>query len=289
MSKQLVFVSGTPYSGRTTWVNKNLLGNQTESTCCIDANDYPSLYVGSKISEESIEASRQWCLEQVSKLMGCESPTQTIILCLIACRADRWRDFIQLAISNDYEISFRFPSNKLLFYVTKHNTTVEQLKFIESKCISKYPRDKKEVKKRDSKSTDKIVYKDTNESTLLRNVVTDFESGYAFYLANRMKLGSDKEAWLKVINEYYKVTIANDIKRVQKKAEKKAEEEEKAKYRAEKEARRLAREEAEEQRKLNEENEEDEEDNEMYGQIEENRVIVDNPDYYENSQSVMVA
>lgn len=257
MTKQLIFVSGAPYSGRTTWIKKNLLIDPNESTQCVDANDYQSLYTNSKISEESVEESRQWCLEQVRKLMVTETPVQKIVLCLITCRADKWREFIQLAIDNQYEISFKFPSNKLLFYITKHNSTMEQLKFIESKNISKYPRDKKEVKRQDFKSKDKIVYKETNESSMFRNVVTEFESGYAFYLENRMKLGSDKVEWLKKINEYYKATIVNDIKRAQKKAEKKAEEEEKAKYRAEKETRRLAREAKELEEKANRDNDND--------------------------------
>lgn len=255
MSKQLIFVSGSPHSGRTTWVNKNILA-QDNSTVCVDANDFKSLYTNSKLSEESIESSRQWCLEEVRKLMECETPTKKIVLCLIGCRADRWREFIQLSMDNEYEISFRFPSNKLLFYVTKHNSSIEQLKFIESKIINKYPRDKKEVKKRDSKKSDEVIYKETNESTLLKNIVIEFESGYSFYLGERMRLSVDKEAWLKRINEYYKVTITNDIKRLQKKAEKEIQEAEKAQKKAEKEARKLERDaEAEaKQIKLNENN-----------------------------------
>jgi predicted kinase len=268
MSKQLIFVSGSPFSGRTTWVKKNLLDDPIESVECIDANNYPSLYTNSKTSEDAIEASRQWCLQEVSKLMGGETPTQKIVLCLIACRADRWREFIQLAVDNEYQISFRFPSNKLLFYVTKHNSSMEQYKFIESKMINKYPRDKKEIMKKDAKNPNEVVYKETNESTLLRNIVTEFESGYAFYLQNRMKLGINKEEWLKTINDHYKVTISNNVKRAQKKAEKEAQEVEKAQYKAEKEARKLAREAEEQQRKLDEENEEEQ---------------------YEQPQSVMVA
>ena len=248
MSKQLIFVLGSPFSGRTTWINKNILA-QDNSAVCVDANNFKSLYTNSKISEESIEASRQWCLEEVHRLMSSETPTQKIVLCLIACRADKWREFIQLAMDNEYEISFKFPSNKLLFYITNHNSSHEQYKFIESKMVNKYPRDKKEVKKRDSKNTNEAVYKDTNESTLLRNIVTEFESGYSFYLQYRMNLGSDKEGWLKKINLHYKDTIANDIKRAQKKAEKEAQEAEKAQKKAEREARKLERE-AEEQEKL---------------------------------------
>jgi hypothetical protein len=283
MSKQLIFVSGAPYSGRTTWLKKNLLVDPTESICCVDANNYPSLYTNSKVSEDSIEASRQWCLEEVRRLMEDETPTQKIVLCLIACRADRWREFIQLALSNEYEISFKFPSNKLLFYVTKHNSSMEQLKFIESKCIGKYPRDKKEVKKQDAKSNDKIVYKDTNESTMFRNIVTEFESGYAFYLQNRMKLGVNKEEWLKVINEHYKVTIANEIKRAQKKAEKKAEEEEKAQYRAEKEARKLAREAKEQEDNDDTQDDNDDTQDDNYEQLE-SKILVEQ----DNSNEYMV-
>jgi len=246
MSKQLIFVFGAPYSGRTTWINKTLLSGKV-NTVQIDANNYPSLYTNSKLSEESIEASRKWCLEQVNKLM-CDSNsvstqlTHTIILSLIACRADKWRDFIQLAILNQYEIIFKFPSNKLLFYVTKHNSTMEQYKFIESKCLTKYPRDTKEVKKsdsKDSKNTNGVIYKETNESTLLKNIVTEFESGYAFYLENRMKLGFDKEAWLKKINEHYKATIIGEIKRAQRKIDKETYDAEKAQKKADKEAKKL--------------------------------------------------
>ena len=253
MSKQLIFVLGSPFSGRTTWINKNLLSQPDDLNVCVDANNFSSLYTNSKISDESIEASRQWCLKEVSRLMGGETPKQKIVLCLITCRADRWREFIQLAIKNEYEISFKFPSNKLLFYVTRHNSSMEQYKFIESKYISKYPRDKKVVKNHDSKNQDQIIYKDTNESTLLKNVVTEFESGYAFYLENRMKLDVDKEAWLKRINEHYKATITNEIKRIQKKTEKIAQEVEKANWKAEKEARKATKEaEAEEIKKIKE-------------------------------------
>jgi hypothetical protein len=271
MSKQLIFVCGAPCSGRTTWVKNNLLSNPNESNPnqiqCIDATNYKLLYTNSKLSEESVEASRQWCLEEVHRLMTVETPVQKIVLCLISCRADKWREFIQLAMDHEYEISFKFPSNKLLFYITKHNTTTEQLKYIESKSIGKYPRNKKEVKKQDSKNNNKIVYKETNESSMFRNVVTEFESGYAFYLENKMKLGVDNEAWLKKINEHYKATIANDIKRIHKKAEKKAEEEEKAKYRAEKEEKKLAREAnllAYELNKANEANEANQDYNHKY-------------------------
>ena len=247
MSKQLIFVLGTPLSGRTTWIKKNLSvdGVFNESIQCIDANNFSNLYPNSKISEESIELSRNWCLGEVRKLMEKETPVQKIVLCLIGCRPDRWRDFIQLAIDKDYEISFKFPSNKLLFYSTKHNSSQEQYKFLELNALSRYPRDKKEVKKNTSKNQlhhDEVVYKEINESTLFRYVVTEYESGYSFYLQNRMKLGLNKEEWLKVINEHYKSTISNDTKRLQKKAEREALDAEKAKIKAEKEARRLARE-----------------------------------------------
>lgn len=261
MSKQLIFVSGAPFSGRTTWVNKNLLSNTTETVKCIDANEYPLLLnPNKKVSEDSIEASRLWCLEQVRMLMDNETPTQKIVLCLIACRADRWREFIQLAIEKEYEISFRFPSNKLLFYVSKHNTSMEQCKFLEQKALSRYPRDKKEFRKQNSKNPDEVVYKDTNESTLFRYVVTEFESGYSFYLQHKTKLGSDKEEWLKTINQFYKITIINEIKRAQKRAEREVLEAEKARNKAEKEAKRLAKIEAEAISLANQRDEDEEDD-----------------------------
>lgn len=240
MSKELVFVLGAPFSGRTTWINKNLLF-QDNSNVCVDANNYNSLYTNSKLSEESIEASRLWCLEEVNKLMVADNSPNQIILCLIGCRPDRWREFIQLAINNSYEINFRVPPNKLLYYNTRHNTTMEQFKFLESKCLSRYPRDKKEVKKRGTQNSDGgVVYKDTNESTMFRYVVTEFESSLAFYQENRKVLGADNQKWLDKINSHYKVTITNEIKRLQKKAEKEVQENEKAQKKAEKEARKSA-------------------------------------------------
>ena len=244
MSKQLIFVIGAPYSGRSTWVNKNLF-NPNDSVH-IDANSYSNLYTKSKdnvlrLSEDSIEESRLWCLQEVKTQMEGETPTQKIVLSLIACRPDRWREFIQLAITNGYEISFKTPTNKFLFYYTKHNNSMEQFKFIESKVLYRYPRDTKEVQKKGSKNPEEVEKKVLNESALLKNVVTESESAHAFYLTNRTSLGTDKEKWLGEINKHYKVAISNLTKRAEKKAEKEAKT-------AEKEARKIAREaEAEEE------------------------------------------
>ena len=202
MSKQLIIVSGAPYSGRTTWINKNY---SSANTVLVDAGKYPNLYVKSeknntyKLFDDTIEDSRLWCLEKVRVLMEGEKPTKAeteagtetvtvtetvtgtetvteaetkavteteaetkavteaqakaetwvgperIVLTLIACRPDRWREFITLAIANNYDLVFKFPTNKNLFYSTKHNTTVEQCKFIESNVIHKFPKDKKEI------------------------------------------------------------------------------------------------------------------------------------------------
>jgi hypothetical protein len=251
MTKQLFFVIGSPYSGRTTWINKNLY-NTEETIISVDANTFPNLYNKielkdrPKISEESIEESRKWCLEEVKTYMTMEIPTQKIILSLIACRPDKWREFIQLAIDNEYEIMFKLPSNKLLYYSTRHNTTMEQYKFIESKIISRYPRDKKEINKKNSKNVNESIMKDTNESTLLKYIVTEAESANAFYLTNRMGLGTDKIKWLEKINEHYKIAILGEIKRTEKKikdAEKIVEKAiQNAKQEAEQEIKKLAKE-----------------------------------------------
>lgn len=269
MSKQLIFVSGIPCSGRSTWINKNLLtqptgsDGTTQSIVNVDANTFPKLYTNSKLSDESIEGSRQWCLEQVKEHMSRENPTQKIVLSLIACRPDRWREFIQLAIDNQYEISFKFPSNKLLFYTTQHNTSMEQTKFVEARALSRYPRDKKEVRKPGSKNPEDTVMKETNESTLLRYIVTELESAYAFYLGHKMAFGSDKTKWLDRINENYKTAIFGEARKAQKKAEYEAREAEKAARAAEKEVRRLAKEAAEEAKKLAEKEQEEQEEQEL--------------------------
>ena len=239
MSKQLIFVLGVPYSGRSTWINKNLY-NTNEPMIVIDANSYDKLYVkldpkdtNEKINDDAIEESRLWCLEEVKSCMTKEIPIEKIILTLIACRPDRWREFIELAIEHEYEIIFKYPKNKYLFYITNHSTFKEQFKFIESKILYRYPKDKKEVlKKSGSKNSQDIVLKEINESSLLKYVITEYESAYAFYLTNKKILDSDNTKWLNKINEQYKTVILNNIKKNEKKIEKekiklKEEEEEK--------------------------------------------------------------
>ena len=257
MSKQLIIVSGAPYSGRTTWINKNY------GSCdyvIVDADSYPDLYVKSeknntsKLFEDTIEDSRIWCLKQVKTLMEGEPKTeseaqtepeaQRIVLSLIACRPDRLREFIQLAISNEYELIFKFPTNKNLFYSTKHNTSMEQSKFIESKVINRFPKDKKEIHRKNDEGENVIVMVETKESSLLRQTIIETESACAFYLQNKMVF-SDKEELLKKINEHYKTAIMGDIKRAEKKlrdAEREAEKKIKeAEREAEREAKKLAK------------------------------------------------
>ena len=263
MSKQLIFVIGAPSSGRSTWIKKNLL-NSADSVL-VDANDYPELYVKSEkkntaiLYEDTIEDSRKWCLEQVKTQMELETPVQKIILSLIACRPDRWREFIELAIDNSYELVFKFPSNKLLFYTTRHSTSMEQFKFIDSKNSTRYPKDKKEITRKNAKGEIETLVIDTTESSLFRYVVTETESAYSFYLSNRNGFGDDKEQLLAKINSNYKSAIAGESKRAEKKAKDILKEEEKKAKEAEREARRVARE--QEQNQEQDENEvEDEED-----------------------------
>lgn len=248
MSKQLIFVIGIPQSGRSTWIGKN--HPSTDGTLLVDANFYPGLYVKSetstalaKLYEDTIEDSRKWCLEKVKANMESETPSQKIILVLIACRPNRWREFIQLAIAHDYELVFKFPSNKLLYYITKHNTSMEQSKFIESKVINKYPKDKKEIHRKDAKGQNETVMVETNESSLFRYIVSESESAHAFYLQKQYEFGNDKAKLLEKINEYYKSVIIGEVKRAEKKAKDVVREAEKKAKEAERESRKLAKEE----------------------------------------------
>jgi hypothetical protein len=259
MSKQLVFVIGAPNSGRTTWINKNL--PSSSNSVLVDASTYPDLYVKSekketlKLFEDTIEDARKWCLEQVGTLMELETPPETIVLSLIGCRPDRWREFVELASSNEYELKFKFPTNKLLYYTTKHNTTMEQYKYIESKSIHKYPRDKKEVKKKSAKGESETIMMETNESTLLRQVVLEAESAYSFYLTNRTLFG-DKNKLLEKINEQYKAAIKGDIKRAEKKtrdAEREAEKKAKEAEREAKKQEKIKKEQEEQESKVEQE------------------------------------
>lgn len=247
MSKQLIFVIGAPSSGRSTWINKNIF-NPVDSIL-VDANNYPDLYVKSDkknafiLYEDTIDDSRKWCLEQVKTQMELETPVQKIILSLIACRPDRWREFIELAITNSYELVFKFPSNKLLFYSTKHNSSLEQFKFIDMKNSVRYPKDKKETMRNNVKGEMETMMIDTNESSLLRYIVTETESAYAFYLSNRNGFGVDKLQLLAKINEHYKSAIVGDSRKAEKKAKDAEREAEKKAKEAEREAKRIAKEE----------------------------------------------
>lgn len=247
MSKQLIFVIGAPSSGRSTWINKNLF-NHVDSVL-VDANNYPGLYVKSDkkntsmLYEDTIEDSIKWCLEQVKTQMELETPVQKIILSLIACKPDRWREFIKLSITNSYELVFKFPSNKLLFYTTKHNTSIEQFKFIDEKNYTRYPKDKKEITRKNTKGEIETVMVETNVSSLLRHIVTETESAYAFYLSNYNGFGVDKEQLLEKINVHYKSAIASDVKRTEKKARDAERETEKKAKEAEREATLIAKEE----------------------------------------------
>lgn len=268
MLKQLIIVSGAPYSGRTTWINKNY---SSEDCIVVDANTYPELYVKSekknslKLFEDTIENSRTWCLEQVKTLMEGKNSSQTetktqtqtqtqtetetqnqnqkIVLSLIGCRPDRWREFIQLAISNKYELVFKFPTNKNLFYSTKHNTSIEQVKFIESKVINRFPTDKKEIHRKNNKGENETVIIETKESTLLRQTIIETESAHAFYFQNR-QFFTDKEELLKKINEQYKTVMMGNIKKAEKKLRDAEKEAEKQVKEAEREVKKLAKEEA---------------------------------------------
>lgn len=247
MSKQLIFVIGAPSSGRSIWINKNLF-NPADSVL-IDANNYTGLYVRSEkknasiLYEDTIEDSRKWCLEQVKTQMELETPVQKIILSLIACRPDRWIEFIQLASTNSYDLVFKFPSNKLLFYSSKHNLSMEQFKFIDGKNSTRYPKDKKEITRKNSKDEIETVMIDTNESSLFRYIVSECESAYSFYLHNRVEFGVDKEQLINKINLHYKTVITGDAKRAEKKARDAEREAEKKEKEAERDAKRLAKEE----------------------------------------------
>jgi len=263
MSKQLIIVSGAPHSGRTTWINKTY---SSSDYVIVDAGEYPNLYVKSernntsKLFEDTIDDSRIWCLEKVRVLMEGEKSTETqqevqqktgalrIVLSLIACRPDRWREFIQLAISNEYEIVLKFPPNKHLFYSTRHNTSIEQDKFIETKVINRFPKDKKEVYRKNGEGEYETVMIETKESSLLRQIITETESAYAFYLQNRRFITSGEEL-LKKINELYKTAIMGEIKRAEKKLKDVEKEAEKKTIEAEKKAKKIAREEAKEEAK----------------------------------------
>lgn len=246
MFKQLIIVCGAPYSGRTTWIKKNLLNE--EGSILVDAESYPNLYVKSektntlKLFEDTIDDSKTWCVNEVKKLMELETPPQRIVLSLIACRPDRWREFIELAIINEYQCVFRFPTNKTMFYTSKYNSTMEQFKFIESKVIHKYPKDKKEVNKKNGKGENDTILVETNESTLLRQIVLETESAYSFYLTFK-NVFVNKEELLKKINEHYKTTILGDAKRAEKKIKDAEKEADRKTKEEEKQARKLAKEE----------------------------------------------
>jgi predicted kinase len=201
MDKELIIVLGVPHSGRTTWINKTL--QRTESYAIVDTNAFPELYENNKLSEETIEKSREWAITQVTEHIN--NNVSRIVLSLINNRPDRWREFLQLAIDNGYKFVYHYPKYDLLFYSNRFYNSIDQTAFIKSKVLSRYPRDKKENKSEQQNT--KTPPRELQESTLLKWVITEFQSSYSYIVTNKNAFGSDPSKWLNGINEQYKSVI----------------------------------------------------------------------------------
>ena len=199
MVKELIIVLGVPYSGRTTWIN---MLYRTESFVVVDTNLFPALYVNNKLSEDTIENSRTWAIEQVTEHIN--NNVSKIILSLINNRPDRWCEFLKLAIDNDYELFLHYPKYNLLYYSNRFYNSIDQTAFIKSKVLSRYPRDIKENKNEfDTKNRNREL----QESALLKWVITEFQSAFNFVVTNKNAFGSNPSKWLSGINEQYKSVI----------------------------------------------------------------------------------
>jgi len=190
MSRELHIVLGVPKCGRTTWINKKLL---KENSVIIDANDYLNVHYTKDISDTEIHESKYWCIDEFKKHIDKEH----VILCLINNRPDCWLEFLKIAKEYEFEVKYHLPINKLLYYEAKTGSTFnDQYKYLD-KFVKNYRN-----KKGDDEATDNIFNK----------LVSSLQSSLAFIYTNKNILGNNVEKWIETIESQYVNVISKEQK-----------------------------------------------------------------------------
>ena len=196
MSKELVIVIGIPYSGRTTWVNKNYTSDTTK---VVEESCYEKFYKDGKVQENEFYNSFDWVNIQVKELM--ESSTERIIYLPYQCRPDHWLDILNFAKTFEYKVTLVKPKNGILYYSSnKLGTSIEQINWIQKVTENRFPKMIKEK----NKSTDEEEVKEN--LNLYNNIVNEFQSALAFILQNK-NIGNEPEKIIGLIENQFKPVI----------------------------------------------------------------------------------
>jgi hypothetical protein len=195
MSKELLISIGIPYSGRTTWLNKNY---SLENTVIIDESNYENFLKDGKINESSFMESIIWISNKAKEQM--ELNRERIVISLFQCRPDHWIDILRYAITYEYTFNVIIPKQGYYYYNNKYGRNQEQIDASFKATINKFPKIIKDKKKH----TDDEIQENNN---LYLYIITEFQSAYAFYLSNKFNFQTDPHKWLTLIEKQYKVAI----------------------------------------------------------------------------------
>jgi hypothetical protein len=200
MSKELVISVGVPYSGRTTWLNKNY---NVEGTVIIEEDKFEGLMKDGKVQEKNFFLSNEWVTSQVQQLMESETPCPRIVVSFYQSRPDHWRGVLELVIKHEYSLTLVYPKNGYLYYLSnKFGRNQEQVDWIKTATMSRFPKkvkDKKKVKTEEEEERENYYTYD--------NIVTEYMSANAFIIQYRAQCGTDPKKWLETITQYYKPVI----------------------------------------------------------------------------------
>ncbi len=201
MSKELVILTGIPYSGRTTWLNKKYCG---EGTVIIEEDKFEGMMKDGKVQESVFLDSNAWVTTQVKQLMESETPCARIVVSYFQSRPDHWKEVLELAVAQGYALTIEYPRNGYLYYSTnKFGRNQEQIDWVKKATAGRFPKSSKD-KKKEKKADEEEVKENPN---LYENIVTEYMSAYAFILQHKTECGTDAKKWLGHIESNYKTVI----------------------------------------------------------------------------------
>ncbi len=211
MSKELVIVTGIPYSGRTTWINKKYT---EEGTVIIEEDKFSGLVKDGKVQESAFLDSNAWIFSQVKPLMESETPCARIVVSYFQSRPDHWKEVLELAVEKGYSLTIEYPKNGYLYYSSnKFGRNQEQVEWIKKSTLGRFPRPNKDKKK---KTEEDEVKENPN---LYDNIVVEYMSAYAFILQHKAECGTDAKKWLGQISNNYKAVIIRTVQERKQKAD----------------------------------------------------------------------
>ncbi len=257
MSKELIIVTGLPYSGRTTWLSQKYSG---EGTIIIDETSYEKMFKDGKYQESEFIPSLDWVASQVNTHMT--NSVQRIVVSLLQSRPDHWVALLELAKTHEYSFTPVKPHNGYLYYSTnKFARNQDQIDWIQKSTMKRFTKQSKDKKKKTEDDEEK------ENPNLYQNLVTECQSAYAFLLQNR-DVGTDVNKWLDIITKQFKPVIIRGQQLKVEREKKLAKEAEKVAREAAKLAEKAAREAAKQADKVQTEQSEQSEQTEKKIEVE---------------------